>query len=129
MIKHKEVKVISVQDWDNLVEKTYSRPYNLQQQNDCMERQRIRITVPYQHTDEEAMNDSIPEVVNGEEMGVKFGIWLNRDPKQKMKDQKYDYELNLFWERNFYPLLESVVNDLYRKGLIEQGEYEIDIDW
>ena len=28
-----------------------------------------------------------------------------------------------------YPNLEMVVNDLYEKGLLEEGTYEIDIDW
>ena len=130
MIKFEEKKVISVQDWDKLVEETYSRPYNLQQQDNCMDRQRISITIPLEdNLYEEEMNDSIPEVVNGQEMGVKFNVWLDRDPEQKLKGQNYDWELRLFWERNFYPLLDSVVNDLYKKGLLEQGEYEIDIDW
>lgn len=35
MLKYKNVRVISVQDWDDLVEKTYGRPYNLQQQDGC----------------------------------------------------------------------------------------------
>ena len=127
MIKYDKKKVISSDDWDKLVEQVYSKPYHLQQQDGCMERQRIPITVPA--TDEDFTNDHVPEVVNGEEMGVKFSAWLNRDPEQKMENQTYDYELILFWDRNFYPSLDSVINDLYKKGLLEQGEYEIDIDW
>lgn len=75
------------------------------------------------------MNDSIPEVVNGEERGVKFDVWLTRDPKQPIPEQTADYQLALFWERNFYPSLEMVANDLYKKGLIEAGDYTINIDW
>ena len=35
----------------------------------------------------------------------------------------------MFWERNFYPHVEMVMNDLHAKGLVEAGEYVIDIDW
>jgi hypothetical protein len=35
----------------------------------------------------------------------------------------------MFWERNFYPDTYTVANDLYDKGLIEAGDYIINIDW
>ena len=62
-------------------------------------------------------------------MGVKFAKWLERDPKQPIKNQQYEWELNLFWIRNFYPNIQTVANDLYKKGLIKKGEYTINIDW
>lgn len=127
MIKTRKETVIDVTDWDALVEDTYGRPYNFQQQDDCKERQRVHITIPEQAFDYE--NDSVPEVVNGREMGVSFKAWLERDPQQPLAGQKYDYELSLFWERNFYPDVQMVANDLHEKGLIEAGEYVIDIDW
>ena len=34
----------------------------------------------------------------------------------------------MWYERNFYPSEEMIVNDLYEKGLLEAGEYEIDVD-
>ena len=129
MIKYKEEKVIEVQVWNKFVEKTYGRTYSLQQQNGCMERQRIKIDVPSYYINDDEMNDSIPEVVNGNEMGVKFDVWLNRDPKQPIPNQTQDCELKLFWERNFYPDLDTIINDLYKKGLINEGKYTINIDW
>lgn len=39
-----------------------------------------------------------------------------------------DFELELFYKRNFYPHLDMVTDDLYRKGLIEEGKYIINID-
>jgi hypothetical protein len=75
------------------------------------------------------MNDSIPEIVNGDIMGVKFKTWLDRNPKQPIVDQEFDWDLSLFWERNFYPDIQIVANDLYKKGLIEAGDYIINIDW
>jgi hypothetical protein len=108
-------KVIDVADWDDLVQKTYGRYYKFQQQDGCKERQRVRITVP----DEEEydyQNDTVPEIVNHPEQGVSFKAWLARDPKQKLDSKdEYDREhgLRLWWDRNFYPAVEMVANDLY----------------
>jgi len=149
--------VISVQDWDKLVENTYGKPYSLQQQDGCKGRGIEWIDVPdqyYDHDEEESyMNDSIPELINGNEYGVKFKTWLARDPKaplnptdKQLSDCNYywadkdnakakeDYKnslshINLFWERNFYPNVGALCDDLFEKGLIEKGEYAINIDW
>lgn len=130
MLKVKNVQMIDVSDWDNLVEKTYGRIYNFQQQDGCKERGTFSLTVPSHAYDYE--NDTIPEEVNGSEMGVSFKAWLARDPKQKLDtDDEWDREngLGLFWERNFYPDIQMIANDLHEKGLIEAGKYVINIDW
>ena len=64
-------------------------------------------------------------------MGVSFKAWLERDPKQKLNDKvdRDNFSLNLWWERNFYPSIDMIINDLHKKGLIEEGEYVIEIDW
>ncbi len=128
MLKYKNTKTIEVSDWDNLVEESYGREYSFQQQDGCQSRGTVKITVPSEHEDD-FENDSVPEEVNGSEMGVSFKAWLTRDPKQKIPGQTDDYELRLFWNRNFYPSLQAVANDLHKKGLIEAGEYSIIIDW
>jgi hypothetical protein len=127
MLEYKTVKVIDVNDWDKLVSDTYGRIYNFQQQDDCKERQHVPITIPDEPYDYE--NDSIPEVVNGKEMGVSFKAWLERDPKQPLLDRDDKFGLQLFWERNFYPDVQMIANDLHAKGLIEAGDYKINIDW
>lgn len=130
MLRIREEKVIDVSDWDDLVKETYGRPYSFQQQDGCKERQRVRITIPNKAYDFE--NDSITEEVNHEDMGVSFKAWLARDPMQSLDSpEEWDREsgLNLWWERNFYPDVQMVANDLYEKGLIKAGEYTIDIDW
>jgi hypothetical protein len=127
-MKIKNQKLIELEDWDNLVSETYGRIYNFQQQDECQDRGLVYFSVP----DEEGYDftrDSIPEIVNGEEMGVSFKAWLARDPKQPLEGQKYDFELGLWWGRNFYPSLWSVANDLHEKGLLEAGDYAIEIDW
>lgn len=89
------------------------------------------LIVPSEDSDEEYMKESIPEIVNGPQMGVKFTSWSARDPKQKLPgaDDQEDYCLSLFWERNFYPDIHTVANDLHEKGLLEAGEYLINIGW
>lgn len=128
-MKYKVVKMINVSDWNELVSETYGRPYNFQQQDGCKSRGIYHLTVPSDF-DDDYMNETIPEVVNGDIMGVKFETWLSRDPTQLLPppDDK-DYCLELFWERNFYPDIDTVANDLYKRGLIEEGEYIINIDW
>lgn len=112
------------------MQKTYGRIYSFQQQDGCKERGRFRLTVPDTPNDYE--NDTIPEKVNGDEMGVSFAAWLARDPNQLLDTgDKWDREhgLSLFWERNFYPDIQMVANDLYKRGLLAAGEYTINIDW
>lgn len=127
MIKVSDKKVIQVSDWDNLVQETYGKTYSFQQQDGCQSRGTVSLTIPDGVDDYE--NATVPEEINGDEMGVSFEAWLARDPKEwngKEKDRNF---LNLFWERNFYPSLQMVANDLHAKGLIPAGEYMINIDW
>ena len=128
-MKIRTEQVISVQDWDELVEKTYGRPYSLQQQDGCHDRGNMYITVPGAPEDFE--NDTVPEKVNDPKMGVSFKAWLARDPKQLLSnsDAQNSWSLNMWWERNFYPTLNIIANDLHAKGLLAAGDYTINIDW
>lgn len=129
MIKVNKRNQIELKDWDDLVKSTYGKPYSLQQQTGCQARGIFTIEVPSDSEDEE-YNDSISEKINGKEMGVKFNVWLNTNPKEHQERNNWlDYELELFWKRNFYPDIYTLANDLYSKGLIEKGEYDIKIDW
>lgn len=127
MIKFKTKQVIEVSDWDDLVTKTYGRPYSFQQQDGCQSRGTCDITVPDGACDYE--NDTVPEEINGEDMGVSFAAWLARDTGEWNGDPDDAGSLDLFWERNFYPELQMVANDLHSKGLLPEGDYTIDIDW
>lgn len=127
-MKIKTEKVIEVSDWDDLVQKTYGRTYSFQQQGGCKSRGMFRFEVPAEAEDFE--NDSIPEVVNGREMGVSFTAWLAREPKQQLSSGREDqWGIDLWWARNFYPDFQMVANDLHKKGLLDAGEYVIEIDW
>lgn len=123
----KTEKVISVQEWDKLVSETYGRPYAFQQQGGCQSRGVFRILVPGEA--EDFKQDKIPEVVNGEEMGVSFKAWLARDHKQSLPEDKEQWAIDLWWHRNFYPEIQTVANDLHSRGVLPAGEYTIDINW
>lgn len=128
--------VIDVSDWDQLVTETYGRPYSFQQQDGCKPRGREYLTV---HSDPDDIweyeRETVPEIVNHDEMGVTFAAWLARDPKQRLNGKPDDEHhcsewcLELWWDRNFYPTAEAIAHDLFKRGLIEEGDYVIDIDW
>lgn len=135
-LKFRTEQIIDVQDWDRLVTETYGRIYSFQQQDDCRERQHVYFVVAPDAEYDAYTNDTVPEVVNGEEMGVSFAAWLARDPKQPLDGNgdpneatSDQWQIDLWWDRNFYPHLMEVANDLYAKGLIEAGEYAINVDW
>lgn len=128
-LKIKTEKVIELQEWDKFVEKTYGRPYCFQQQDGCVGRGLHRFSVPCEDEPCDFEKDAVPEEVNGPEGGVSFKAWLARDPKQPIKNQRYEWELELWYHRNFYPCFDMIVQDLYNKGLIEKGKYIIEIDW
>lgn len=131
-MKLKTRTIVSEQDWSELVRDVYCRPYCLQQQNGCMNRGTINITIP-NVADESKMDDSVPEIVNGGARGVKFAKWIERDPKQPLSENEElrtdQWAINLWWDRNFYPNLQTVANDLHAKGHVDAGNYTIDIDW
>ncbi len=128
-LKIQTKKVIEVSDWDDLVQETYGRPYSFQQQDGCKSRGNHSLTVPDDTYDFE--NDTVPEEVNHSEMGVSFKAWLERDPEKLLEGQnpEYGWQLGLWWARNFYPDIQMVANDLHEKGLIDAGDYTINIDW
>lgn len=128
-MKIKTTQLIEDSEWDKMVQETYGRPYAFQQQDDCRERGTFQLTVPAEASDYE--RQSVPEEVNGEIRGVSFAAWLARDPKQKLSnpEDQQDFYLQLWWERNFYPDIQMIANDLHAKGLLVAGEYTIDIDW
>ena len=62
-VKIRKEKVIDCGDWDELVTETYKRPYCLQQQDGCMDRGAVHLTIP-EDEPEDFENESIPEVIN-----------------------------------------------------------------
>jgi len=132
-LKFSKVNMIDVYDWDSLVESTYGRPYAFQQQDGCKSRGVYEITIPCYDWNDDIDRDEIPEKVNGDIMGVSFKSWLERDPKKPLDGEEKGsldrLNLELFYHRNFYPDIQTIANDMYNKGLIEAGDYVINIDW
>lgn len=116
-------------DWDRLVMDVYKRPYKFQQQYGCQGRGLFELTVPIDETYGDEIHNKIPEIVNHEIMCVTLEAWLERDPTQRLKNDDSLHSLELWWERNFFPDIYTIANDLYEKGFIEAGNYTIKIDW
>ena len=130
MIKIQNTKIIELEDWNELVTSTYGRVYNFQQQDACKSRGIEYITVPVEEPFDYS-NDTVQEEVNGCDMGVSFKAWLDRDPTKLLSNLEHQehWSLNMWWDRNFYPNVDMIINDLHSKGLLEAGEYGIKIDW
>lgn len=136
MLKYKTERIIQDEDWDDLVGKIYGKPYTFQQQDGCKSRGTYTLEIPEKIDWEDAERvdsqwpDTIPEIVNGREMGpVNFKAWLARDPKEWNGSKEDNRYIDMWWQRNFYPQVEMIAFDLKRKGLIESGRYIINIDW
>lgn len=124
-MKHTTKKIINCDDWDRLIMETYDKQYCVQQQDGCRPRGFLPLTIPVTWTGDELMHDEIPIKINGREKGVKFNVWLNRT-EPFFEDENDE---SLFWDRNFYPDLDTLADDLHKRGLLEPGEYLIEIDW
>lgn len=131
-MKTRNVTIIDVDEWNKTVEKIYKRPYSFQQQDGCKERGIFYFSVPDDSDDFE--NDTLPEKSNHEEMGVSFAAWLKRDPKQVLSIpddglESADWNIRIWWKRNFYPEFQTLANDLCSRGELKAGKYAIEIDW
>lgn len=128
--------IIEEADWSKFVRKVYNRPYQFQQQDRCYPHGYFRFSVPDESNDFD--NDTIPEIVNHEAMGVSFEAWLARDPAKLLPEEEYTFsateeeiasmrtmDTQLWWHRNFYPDFQTVANDLHSGGLIDAGDYTI----
>lgn len=122
-LEYTPINKIEERDWNEFVKKVYGKKYDFQQQDGCKPRGTHEFSVPIIYIDDYT-NDEIPEKVNGSEMGVSFKAWLERT--EPFFDNYHD---DLFWERNFYPSVDMIIDDLYKKGLIKEGNYFINIDW
>jgi len=124
-----KIELMSDSEWDSLVKATYNKPYCFQQQEGCRERGLCHFDVPVEGAEDYDKN-TILEDTNYDEMGVSFEAWLNRDPLQPLSgENKSKGNRDLWWNRNFYPHIETVINDLYEKGLLPKGNLAIEIDW
>lgn len=126
----KQVNLIEESDFSKFVQETYGRPYCFQQQDGCRSRGVFWITVPSKYAEqaEKEMNDCDFEDTVRDTSGVKFNIWL----KQEVRPDIYEPEIwneRKKWHRNFYPNIDTLLNDMHSKGLIEAGSYVINIDW
>ena len=127
MLKFSNHNLIDVDDWDTLVQEIYHRPYSFQQQDECKPRGLHYITIP--STAMDYSNSTVPEILNHDSMGVSFNAWLEREPIKALGIDCNQRHIDLWWQRNFYPNIQMIANDLHEKGIINAGQYVIVIDW
>ena len=129
------VKMIDVNEWDKFVQDVYGKPYNFQQQDGCKEGGLETFVcttteefLEWGMEETEYKATEIPFEVNGKEMGVSFKTWMNTTPEETAKYFEFQSDNELFWQRSFYPHIDMIAHDLYLKGLLEPGEYTINMD-
>lgn len=114
-LPHHTRTVIHESAFSRYVTNHYGRPYHLQQQGDMMGQEvSTRFTVP-DPEDGEWEGMEAPTLVD----------WLKATPPT----DEHDRTEILRWERDYYPQLGAVVNDLHTKGLLDAGEYLIYAEW
>lgn len=116
----RQVTLIWEIEFSDLVRKIYGRPYQFQQQGDMMGQDTI-------------YRFSVPATPLGDHwQAVPFQQWLDADPPTPATDGGFDrdrFSEELRWDREFYPEVEDVINDLHRRGLIDEGEYAMHVWW
>lgn len=120
---YQTIKMVDDRDWDDLVCKTYGRVYCFQQQNGCVPPGIYHLTVPDKHEEPNA------DPIDHGGWGVRFSRWLSTDPTYSPDPNWSPMMVKLWWKRDFYPDIQAVANDLHSKGLLEAGDYVINIDW
>lgn len=121
MVKYKVVRQIDCWDWDEYIKTHYNKPYKFQQQAGCRDRGSVAITVPAD-PDDDFDDDWRSKQVSLQE-------WIDAEFDGSFDNTIEEYRTKLEGNRNFYPPLAEVINDLYDKGLLEAGDYEIIVDW
>lgn len=117
------IDIIEVHTWNECVETTYGRPYNLWAQMDIRNTELLPLIVPADPDYFE--RDSIPEMINGDEAGVSLKAWLERSPTAPVGANNEPWGIEIFWHRNFYPSVFEIANDLHKKGILPRGNYYI----
>ncbi|WP_043736189.1 hypothetical protein [Nocardia asiatica] len=105
------VTLIDENTFSALVSHLHARPYRLQQQGDGLPQNTIvKITVP-------ALEHDWP--------GIPLAEWA----ATPIGDYTYPWQAETHWEREYYPCLEDVVNDLHARGLLAAGNYALHVRW
>lgn len=126
-LEYQNLRVIENYKWSEFISSVYNLPYNYQQQNEC-QNTNFEFNIPNDLEEEDLGSDSIPYEVNGKDECVKFDVWVNSKLEDISKNFEYESDAVIFYNRNFYPSIFQILNDLYNRGLIEEGDYLIRID-
>jgi len=117
-LKTKEATIIEVSDWDELVRKVYKRPYSYQQQDGCRGIGIYKIEVPFCWAE---LEFSVEDWLS-----VEYTVPFTTKSGEVLKEK---WHVDMHWEREVYPEIELIANDLHSKGLLKAGTYYINVDW
>jgi hypothetical protein len=131
-LKLNKVTLIEENEFSDFVSEVYGRPYRYQQTEGCLEKGTVKFSVPYERYFKPDYKENVNDSGNINKP-VRFREWLSRDPKEKppvglFNGDSYWY-ISLFWNRHFYPYFGDLIDDLHKKGYVEEGEYILRIDW
>lgn len=104
------VQQVDEDDFSSLVSLLHKRPYKLQQQGELMGQGEIR-------TYDAHPNPEAESVINQ---------WKETPVPSHLNDAR---DIELWWEREHYPEVESVLSDLVNRGLLEEGTCNIHAWW
>ncbi len=121
-LKPRQITLIWESDFSKMVSEVYGRPYRFQQQGDMKGQDSIE-KFEVSDFDDETDPD---EYFRGAYSLPSLADWLAAEPPTK---ENYSHAEELRWDREFYPPFEEVVHDLYKRGLIDKGNYALHIWW
>ena len=110
----KEVKLIWEHELNELITATYGRPYNYGRWQEMGQDTMTQVTVP-EEADEpwEGGPPSLEE-------------WLAGEPPATLTDA---WRIEQWWQTEYCPELQVVVNDLHARGLMPAGDYVMHVWW
>ena len=117
-LSHYQATVLHESEFSDLVRQTFERPYSLQQQGDMHSQESfVRFDVPADREEEEHW-----QAVSMEE-------WLAATPPDPEDRSMEAFTDRLRWDREFYPQLDSVANELHARGQLDAGTYVLHVWW
>lgn len=117
----RNVIMYNIIEWDDLVTSTYNKPYSFLRQEGYRDRGIYPFCVPIEYIED--YEDHEYDGIEDDLMGVSFKSWLNADLSNLSFQEKR------FCETKFFPNVSMIIEDLYKKGILKEGEYIINIDW
>ena len=114
-LSHYQATVLHESEFSNLVRQTFERPYSLQQQGDM-------------HSQESFIRFDVPAELEWEHE-PSLETWLATTPPDPEDHSMAAFTNRLRWDREFYPDLQDIANELHARGQLDAGTYVLHVWW